>query len=329
MPIISVRHKVRFDEGKLAFSETFPQGLEGTLPLAEFDSVVRKINEELTAEIRATQKNVREWAIVTMSLCIVVIGLFLTPVLFVKTSRQKRQLKEFWERLRAYLGEVNRKTFLKRNLEWRLVEDTKKRGVRDVVNPEFAYRIEIVHRIQKSKKATEGKPGLAAVAAGNGKLSSTPSDTATSESPRHVDQQLADEDGSDQGSVLEEEEEDENLSQGEEDDFIIEEVDEDDFEEEDVGNLASISSQGAGSYSRGSLITTPAALAVAASMERARTPSETTPPNLFNSESESAIDSEPTERRKRSSRVRFTGLFEDEEESIRGADGEASSNKNE
>lgn len=349
MPVVAKRYKVKFEEGNLRFSEAYPNALEGVLPLAEFDSVVRKVNEDMTVDIRETNQNVRKWAIATISLCIVVVGLFMTPVLFVKTRRQKQQLKEFWERLRMYLGEINRKTYMKRNLEWKLVEDKRKLKGRDVVNPMFAYRIEIIHRIPKTKttKPAESEMSMSAVAAGAAAgrpatslsgvstSSKSPSLSTGSMSERDREGRLSDEEDAEdvQGEVVVlEEAEYPNAD----DDIIIEEADEDDYADEDAGILASVSSVGAGSYSRGSLIITPAALAVAASQERSRestgsdavvAPVVPPPVKIIGqttaSESESMAGSESVgelsakqsgRQKKRSSRVRFTGLFDDEDD---------------
>lgn len=159
MPVVAKRYKIRFEENALRFSETYPEALEGILAVPEFDSVIRKINEDLTMEVQARGKKVKRWAYICLGLCILLAGLCLTPVLFVQTRRQRRELKHYWERVRAYLGEINRKTYLKRNLEWKLVEDRHKLKTRDVVNPLLAFRIELVHRIQRGGKASAVRHG--------------------------------------------------------------------------------------------------------------------------------------------------------------------------
>lgn len=159
MPVVAKRYKIRFEENALQFSETYPEALEGVLAVPEFDSVIRKINEDLTMEVQARGKKVKRWAYICLGLCILLAGLCLTPVLFVQTRRQRRELKHYWERVRAYLGEINRKTYLKRNLEWKLVEDRHKLKTRDVVNPLLAFRIELVHRIQRGGKASAVRHG--------------------------------------------------------------------------------------------------------------------------------------------------------------------------
>ncbi|PJF19549.1 hypothetical protein PSACC_00640 [Paramicrosporidium saccamoebae] len=344
MPVIAKRYKVRFEEKDLRFSEAYPVELEKVLPLAEFDSVVRKVNEDMTVEIRDTNENVRTWAMWTLGLCFVAVGLFMTPVLFVKTRRQKQELKDFWERLRIYLGEINRKTYMKRNLEWKLVEDKKKLKGRDVVNPMFAYRMEIIHRTPKTKSMKQADAtSMTAIAAGSGASSTSLSSQgpATGGDEKSASDRETDRRGDSDSEDDYEDGADMVLEEGAfpREDIILEEEDEDDYIDEDAGNLASISSVGAGSYSRGSLILTPAALAVAASQgrrdsmetESASSPSNRTLPtakgaseaeSLGESLGDSVGESDVVPRlsgrrrnqRKRSSRVRFTGLFDDEEE---------------
>lgn len=153
MPVVAKRYKIRFEENSLRFSETYPDALKGVLPVPEFDSVIRKINEDLSADVQVRGKKVKRWAYICLVTSIVMAGLCLTPVLFVQTRRQRRELKQFWERVRTYLGEVNRKTYLKRNLEWKLVEDRRKLKTRDVVHPLLMYKIELVHRMPRSGSA--------------------------------------------------------------------------------------------------------------------------------------------------------------------------------
>lgn len=155
MPAAAKRYKIKFEETRLQFSERYPEALSDVLPLAEFDGIIRKINGDMTQEIRTQQKKVHKWSAICIGLCILVAGVCLTPVVFVQTRRQRKKTKAFWERLRTYLGEINRKTYLKRNLEWKLVEDKAKIRKRDVVNPLLAYRLEVVHRTQKSKAPSE------------------------------------------------------------------------------------------------------------------------------------------------------------------------------
>ena len=86
MPVVAKRYKVKFEERRLSFSETFPPALEGALTVAEFDSVIRKINEDLAQQIKVRDKKVARWAYTCLGLSIVMMGLCLTPALFVQTT---------------------------------------------------------------------------------------------------------------------------------------------------------------------------------------------------------------------------------------------------
>lgn len=315
MPVIAKRYKIKFDETKLNFSENYPQALQGALSLAEFDSVIRKINEDMTMEIKDRNKKVKKWSLITLAACVVIAGIALTPVLFVQTRRQKKELKQFWERLRNYLGEINRKTYLRRNLEWKLVEDRRKLKLRDVVNPLLAYRMEIIHRTAGPKKrlgrrsdeeegagvvlepsstaytqsGMEPQSSFSTEAAQRrsigsfsmlsyntepsgtlGASGSTPSSSPLSDEEEEEEEEEIEDDDDDDVQVIVESPADADgfrRSSLLDDDIVIEAEEDDDYGEDfvgDSGNLASISSQGAGSYSRGSIIITPMQAALGA-----------------------------------------------------------------
>lgn len=240
-----------------------------------------------------------------------------------QTRRQKKELKRFWERLRNYLGEINRKTYLKRNLEWKLVEDRRKLKLRDVVNPLLAYRMEIIHRTAGPKKRAgrrsdeeegtgvilepsstaytqsgmEPQSSFSTEAAQRKSLGSfsmlsyntEPSGTAGASGSTPSSSLFSDEEEEEEEEEMEDEDDDDvqvivkspadadgfRRSSLLDDDIVIEADEDDDDGEEfvgDSGNLASISSQGAGSYSRGSIIITPMEAALGAPPIASETP---------------------------------------------------------
>lgn len=293
MPVLAKRYTIRFEDSGLRFSETYPPGLDGILSVAEFDSIIRKVNEDMTLDIREAGRMVRKWAIVSLSLCLVIIGFALTPVVFVKLGKQKRELKRFWERLRAYFGEINRKTFMKRNLEWKLVEDKKKLKGRDVVNPLFAYRIEIIHR--KPRVARSRTASTVAAMGGDASTISTmssaysPRTSTIGESSTGKRFPSLDEENELDGYEYEEDAKDDSirdedilipgvaplLASVKEEDELLEGDGEESLGElasgiEEDGYYASTSSVGAGSYGRNSLISASMAAAVATSLEQIR-----------------------------------------------------------
>lgn len=301
MPVLAKRYTIKFEDSDLCFSETYPPGLEGILSVVEFDSVIRKINGDMTLDIREAGKMVRKWAIVSLSLCLVIIGFALTPVVLVKLSKQKRELRRFWECLRVYFGEINRKTFMKRNLEWKLVEDKKQLKGRDVVNPLFAYRIEIIHRKPRAARPRTASALTTTVMRGDASTVSTMDSSTYSPRMSTVSEgstgkhfpSLAEENEL-EGYEYEEDAREESIrdediilpgvapllaSVREEDEFLeVEEEGQEEagFEEppsgteEECDYYASASSVGASSYGRTSIISASMAAAVATSLEQIR-----------------------------------------------------------
>lgn len=153
MPHLAKRYKIRFDEQALEFEETFPQALQDILNVEEFLGILHKVNSELNQEAVEISRNVRKWAWVTGIGSLFVVGLVLVPVLYSKTNRQRKTLDAFWQRVRDFLLDANRRTFQKRRLEWKLVEDRRKLRGRDVANPQLAYRIDIIHKLGRGPRA--------------------------------------------------------------------------------------------------------------------------------------------------------------------------------
>jgi len=155
MPYESKRYKIRFDDQEMQFEENFPTGLAGHLFPEEFDAIIKKINTDFNQELIQATTEFRRWSKIWIVAAFTGIGLVITPVLSSKAKRQSKLLKEFWEAIRIHLGQWNRERFQKRRLEWKLVEEQQKIKGRDVVNPLYAYRIDIIQKFGRPKKTDD------------------------------------------------------------------------------------------------------------------------------------------------------------------------------
>jgi hypothetical protein len=138
----------------MLFDATYPPALAPVLPLEEWEGLMRHLNTDLNQHIQRSLTNLHSWTTGLLASSTLLVGIFIVPVVWVKTSRHVRAMKAFWEEVREYFGEVNKKTFIRRGLEWKVVEERKKQAKRDCYNPVYLMRVELVWRqnVVKSKK---------------------------------------------------------------------------------------------------------------------------------------------------------------------------------
>lgn len=87
------------DEKTITFTIEYPSQLHDKISRMEFDAIFELINGEMTAEVREVIKYQWNVFVLIMALCLVFVGIFLTPFLFVMERRQKAALKAMWSRI--------------------------------------------------------------------------------------------------------------------------------------------------------------------------------------------------------------------------------------
>jgi hypothetical protein len=153
---IASKLKIDFNIHTLSFAEKYPkEELEDVMKEEEFQAVLQKINEELAAELHHNSKALKKWFDITKVLLFFVVGIALLPVVLHKSTKQAKLLTEFQDATRDYLYKINKKKFLKRKIEWKLVKDKKRARGKDAVNPESQIRLEIIYESSTSKELTE------------------------------------------------------------------------------------------------------------------------------------------------------------------------------
>lgn len=156
MPLAN-KYKLAFNIQELTFEDTYPEELGTSVCPEEFDAVLRTINSELALKIQKCNRSIKKWMKIVGITSLFIIGIFLSPILLTKVSRQKKYLEEFWEKVKDYLYHVNKKTYLKRGVEWRLEQDKQQIKGRDAVNPLATYRIVIICETKKRSSTMKGK----------------------------------------------------------------------------------------------------------------------------------------------------------------------------
>lgn len=150
----------------MLFDERFRPGLAAFIRQDEYDAIIKKINTDLNMELLETTQEFRKWARIWIFTAYLGVGLIFTPILVRRSKRQQEMLELFWQRIRAYLAECNRRIFTKRRLEWKLIEQVSTLKGRDIINPLYAYRLDIIQKMGRMQKAkskynpvpTTGKP---------------------------------------------------------------------------------------------------------------------------------------------------------------------------
>lgn len=156
MPLDAKRYKINFDHQTLTFDETLPEGLNDLIRPEEFDAILRKINTELNQEALEACRKMKRMGTVYGPLSLAFIGLLLTFNMARRARRCRKALLTFFKNVEDLLNEWNKKTFLRKKIDWRLVQDKKYIRGRDAANPFFAYRIDILHKLGRRRGRDEG-----------------------------------------------------------------------------------------------------------------------------------------------------------------------------
>ena len=151
-----LRFKINFQENRLRFDQTFPEGLGLRMSQSEFEIILEHIHREFLSNLVKSQKSVRTWSAVVAGTAPIAVGFFLSAVLARRLNRHQRALKNFWLALRTHLKNLNRDIYFARGIEWRIERDLQKITERDVYNKFYMFNIEIVFRkIVASRPVTE------------------------------------------------------------------------------------------------------------------------------------------------------------------------------
>ena len=153
----TTKFRFRFDDKQMVFEESYPEELSAVFPIEEFNAIIRKLNYDLNLPIQQSSSTLKRWTAGTGIACCFIVGIFAIPVLWYKASVNEREMNEYWTRVREYLTEINRRSLIRRGLEWKVVEDKAKIKGHDCVNKVYCYRLDLLWRqgIVKSKKALE------------------------------------------------------------------------------------------------------------------------------------------------------------------------------
>ena len=140
------RFKIPFQEHRLRFDQTFPDGLDMRIPISEYEIVLEQIHRDFVEPLDKSQTSVRKWSAITAGTAPIGVGFFLSIVLARRVNRHQKSLKTFWISLRQHLKSLNRDIYFARGIEWRIEKDLEKIEDRDAYNKLHAFRIEIVFR---------------------------------------------------------------------------------------------------------------------------------------------------------------------------------------
>lgn len=151
----TMRFKVRFDSVGMTFDEHYPEELAPVLPPEEWEGVLRHLNTDLNQVVQQSMADLHAWTTGMYISCVFVVGVFVIPVVWVKKSRHQHAMEQFWKEVREFFTEINRKTFIRRGLEWKIVEDRRRMKKRDCYNPVYLYRVEVVWRKNVAKSRRE------------------------------------------------------------------------------------------------------------------------------------------------------------------------------
>lgn len=157
MSSLARKFRIKFDDQNLVFDETYPLGMEQYLSEPEFEAVLRKINEELNQDAVAIRKEVHMWGGITAATAIFVVGLILSPVLYVKLKRQERIMTQFRKDVKEHLTESTKLLLRsgKKLMRWELVSNKKGNRGRDVVNPLYDMAIEF--QVKRAARVAGGR----------------------------------------------------------------------------------------------------------------------------------------------------------------------------
>jgi hypothetical protein len=186
----TVRWKIKFDSIKMLFDTTYPENFRPVLPEEEWEGIIRHLNTDLNQSIQSSMADLHAWTTGMLISCAAVVGVVIIPVVWVKTSRHQRAMEVFWKHVKEFFTEINRKTFIRRGLEWKVVEDKRTMRKRDCYNPVYLYRAELVWRkgVTKSKRELARERGIASYGSIS-KTGTSASEVAVASAPAAIAQE--------------------------------------------------------------------------------------------------------------------------------------------
>lgn len=150
---IASKLRLDFNITTLTFADKYPErDLANVMTRGEFETVLRRINLELAARLHENAESIRRWFKIVGVSSIFLVGILLLPVLLHKSGHQAKLLSDFQDDVKEYLYKLNKKKYLKRKIEWKLIKDKRdKNSNKDIVNPESQLRIELIYESNTSK----------------------------------------------------------------------------------------------------------------------------------------------------------------------------------
>ena len=102
---------------------------------------MRHLNTDLNQHIQESATDLTAWTSGMLASGALVVGVFVVPVVWWKKHKHDGNMRRFWEQVRLHFTEINKKTFIRRGLEWKVVEERRKMDKRDCYNPVYLWRV--------------------------------------------------------------------------------------------------------------------------------------------------------------------------------------------
>lgn len=153
-----IANKVRFDfdTNDFIFNNKFPDGeIREVMSQDEFDDIMNKINIEYANKLHKNAVAVKKWFKIVGYGSLVIVGIFFLPVLISKSNKQSKYLSDFYDEVKEYLYRQNKKKFLKRKIEWKLIRDKKLAKGKDAGYVEAQMHLEIIFESSSARRETE------------------------------------------------------------------------------------------------------------------------------------------------------------------------------
>jgi len=153
-----IANKVRFnfDTHDFTFNSKFPDGeIREVMSQDEFDDIMNKLNVEFAEKLHRNALEIQKWFKIVGFGSLVIVGIFFLPVLMTKSNKQSKYLTEFYDDVKEYLYRQNKKKFLKRKIEWKLIKDKKLAKGKDAGNLEAQMHVEIIFESSSARRETE------------------------------------------------------------------------------------------------------------------------------------------------------------------------------
>lgn len=116
-----------FDEASWTFVQIYPIELREVLTLEEWKAIMRRLNEDLNAELLAVDADLKAWHKATIYSSIFVVGMLLWPVVMYKIYQRNLVCRKYWRSVRKYLAHLSKtQKDSPKHLTWQLDEDTAK-----------------------------------------------------------------------------------------------------------------------------------------------------------------------------------------------------------